>query len=319
MLSSSRVVSLVLSVELLLLVQGFRVSKRNGDVTSSSVSLSNVCGSQWGNSACSGSNCHTCGDRITWLMNTYGTSMEAAGQQVAGEFPSECGQCGSSSPSPTPPSSGSSIRVVSYNLFWWNAFGQESWKSDHIIHNIKYNLQADALGLQECDEPWTIQSRADYIPASAFAGAQGVSVKPGVFSVGQTGSRDIGATGFWGPRHVTWAQLTHAASGNTLWHFNTHWCVRDCDANKRYGGAVNMLSIIREKAGSSPVIITGDFNAGMGEPGIQHFLQNGFALAVSHWVDAIFYSTAHFSVVSTETGDAAHSDHRPVIADLQFK
>jgi len=48
---------------------------------------------QWGNMACAGSECYTCGDRITYLQS-QGMSSEAAGQQVADEFPSECGQCG---------------------------------------------------------------------------------------------------------------------------------------------------------------------------------------------------------------------------------
>merc|ERR1712151_1354341 len=110
-------------------------------------------------------------------------------------------------------------------------------------------------------------------------GAQGVSVKPGVFAVGRTGSRDIQATGKWGPRYVTWAELTHLASGRTFFHFN----------------------------------------ANMNEQGPQHFMANGFALARVSWVDAIFYSVDHWRVVSDGVGDPAHSDHAPVIAELQMK
>jgi len=193
---------------------------------------------------------------------------------------------------------------------------------DNITDNIKNNLRADVLGLQECDSPDFIQSQTDYIPASDFQGAQGVVVKPGEFSVLERGSRDINAAGKWGARYVTWVRLSHA-SGRKFWHFNTHWCVhsgngRTCSADKRYVGAQNMLNVIKEKAGSEPVIITGDFNAGMGEPGPQHFLQNGFSMAVNHWVDAIFYSTAHWQKGWTGTGDPAHSDHPPVIAELEF-
>lgn len=36
---------------------------------------------------------HTCGARITWLMSSQGKTKIAAGQQVASEFPSECGAC----------------------------------------------------------------------------------------------------------------------------------------------------------------------------------------------------------------------------------
>eukprot|EP00913_Durusdinium_trenchii_P010036 g9417.t1 len=44
---------------------------------------------------------------------------------------------------------GNVVKVVSYNLYWWNAFGQNSWKSDGIIDNIKDTLTPDAIGLQE--------------------------------------------------------------------------------------------------------------------------------------------------------------------------
>lgn len=209
---------------------------------------------------------------------------------------------------------------MSYNLYWWNAFGQEPWKSDGIVANIKDTLRPDTIGMQECDDPGVIQARAGgYYPVSQFAGGQGVSVKPGLFTVEASGSRDLQATGYWGPRFVTWVKLRHSSSGRSFWHFNTHWCVQNCGADKRAVGANNMLQAIRDNAGiNEPVVITGDFNAGQGEPGIQLFLQNGFALADWHWVDAVFYSTAHWSKVSSSIGNAAGSDHRPVIADLQL-
>jgi len=287
------------------------------------------CGSQWGSNACQGSECYTCGQRVHYLVNSGGQNSDSARQQIAGEFPSDCAQCGSGGGggSPTPPAptptggGGPQLRIVSYNLYWWNAFGQESWKSQGICDNIRYNLGADSLGMQECDDPGQIQSRAGgYYAASDFAGGQGVSVRPGMFSVEARGSQDLYATGYWGPRFATWTKLRHTASGRSYWHFNTHWCVQDCDANKRYTGARNMMNKIRELAGNEPVVITGDFNAfgGQGEPGIQHFLQNGFAIAEWNWVDAVFYSTAHWRRVGNFVGDAAGSDHSPVAADLQM-
>jgi len=216
------------------------------------------------------------------------------------------------------------INIASYNLFWWNAFKQNAWKSNHVIDNIK-SFQADTLGLQECDEPRQIEGRAGYIAASPFKGAQGVVVKPGVFKVEQAGSSDIRATGKWGPRYVTWAELTHLDSGRRFWHFNTHWCVHSgnghtCTSDTRHVGAKNMLAVIREKAGTeSPVVVTGDFNAELGEAGPQYFLQNGFSLAINNWVDSIFVSTEHWEVRSTSVGDFSYSDHRPVIARLRLK
>ncbi|CAE6922422.1 unnamed protein product [Symbiodinium natans] len=227
-------------------------------------------------------------------------------------------------PSSTSRSGQFKLRVVSYNLYWWNAFGQNPWKGEQIIDNIRERLAPSAIGLQECDSPSRIQESTGLAQASTFAGAQGVMMDPSQLRVvaGTSGSQDLQATGKWGPRHVTWVQLADRATGRTFWHFNTHWCVhsgngRTCNAEVRYTGAKNMLTVIREKAGNSPVVVTGDFNANMNEQGPQHFLQNGFRLAVVEWVDAIFYSE-HWNLVSQGSGDAAGSDHRPVFAELEL-
>ena len=46
---------------------------------------------------------------------------------------------------------GFTIRVASYNLYWWNAFAlpENSWKRESILENIRSNLKPDTLGLQE--------------------------------------------------------------------------------------------------------------------------------------------------------------------------
>lgn len=223
------------------------------------------------------------------------------------------------------PESGNMVKVVSYNLYWWNAFQKNSWKSDGIIDNIKSTLRPDALGLQECDSPSEVRSRSDGAveKASEFQGAQGVMVKPNIFSTSNSGSRDLDATGKWGPRYVTWVQLTNTSGGRPFWHFNTHWCVhsegdRVCNEDVRYRGAQNMLKTIQENAGDEPVVITGDFNANMNEKGIRHFLDNGFKLAVNSWVDAIIYSE-HWDLLDKGIGEMAGSDHRPVWAELWLR
>ena len=44
--------------------------------------------------------------------------------------------------------SGSSIRVMSYNLYGWNAMGQEAWKKPNLWKTIRAS-QPDVLGVQE--------------------------------------------------------------------------------------------------------------------------------------------------------------------------
>ena len=45
---------------------------------------------------------YTCGARILWLMDTNGLHVDAARNQVAGEFPSDCGECFYRSPTAPP-------------------------------------------------------------------------------------------------------------------------------------------------------------------------------------------------------------------------
>ncbi|CAL1143941.1 unnamed protein product [Cladocopium goreaui] len=243
-------------------------------------------------------------------------------------FKTTCGSTGGGGGSSGGGSSGGSsggsgelkVKVVSYNLYWWNAFDQNSWKSDGIISNIKENLRPDTIGFQECDSPSQISRRTGFLSeASQFKGAQGVMIREGRFRASNKGSRDLEATGKWGPRYVTWVKLTDE-SGKSFWHFNTHWCVhsegkRVCNEDVRYRGARNMVRAIRDVAGDSPVLITGDFNARMNEKGPQHFLDSGFKLAVNDWVDCIFYSN-HWTLLREGKGSSSGSDHKPVYAEL---
>lgn len=217
------------------------------------------------------------------------------------------------------------VKVVSYNLYWWNAFGlkENGWKRDGILRNIKSDLRPDTIGFQECDSPELLKSRTGLEVASKFAGAQGIMVKSGKFRILSAGSRDLEATGKWGTRYMTWARLEDPRTQQRFWHFNTHWCVHSnsshvCDEETRYRGAKTMVKAIHELVGAEPVIVTGDFNAEMDERGPQHFLQSGFQLAVNEWVDSIFYSN-DWELLSQGTGSSAGSDHHPVYAELRLK
>ncbi|KAJ9458054.1 Thaumatin-like protein 1 [Diplonema papillatum] len=51
--------------------------------------------------ACAGTECYTCGARIDWLVDSAGMARPSAEQQVAAEFPTECGACAATPPPPT--------------------------------------------------------------------------------------------------------------------------------------------------------------------------------------------------------------------------
>merc|ERR1711920_184065 len=110
-------------------------------------------------------------------------------------------------------------------------------------------------------------------------GGQGLLVMNDTFDILEKGYEDIRAQGRWGTRYVTYLKMTHRATQKTFWHFNTHWCVSPyCDSLKRWDGSKNMLQIIKDKAGDDAVIITGDLNGHVSEPGMQEFLLHGYTL-----------------------------------------
>jgi len=82
------------------------------------------CGSSWGTTACSGSECYTCGQRVDYLVNVMNQNSDSARQSIASEFPSECGACSSGGgggpaptpPAPTPPSPGGSNCLCVFDI-----------------------------------------------------------------------------------------------------------------------------------------------------------------------------------------------------------
>lgn len=60
------------------------------------------------------------------------------------------------------------------------------------------------------------------------------------------------------PRIVTWAKFQDSASGKTFFHFNTHFDHRGVRAREE--SARLLLERIESIAGSTPLIVTGDFN-----------------------------------------------------------
>ena len=71
-------------------------------------------------------------------------------------------------------------------------------------------------------------------------------------------------------------------------------------------------------AGDGPVLVTGDFNAQMGEKGPQHLLKSGFKLAVNEWVtwychgcivgshDCFSFPSLLLQLISSETQRCEH-------------
>merc|ERR1719431_902680 len=155
-----------------------------------------------------------------------------------------------------------SIRVMSYNLYGWNALQQNPWKAENIYKAIRAT-NPDLLGTQEIENLAAMVASNigdDYMVAGG-AGSAGHAIlyRSSVFSLDGTGVAPLFEEDQWGPRTVEWVQLTHRLSGQQVDHFNTHLCV--CNADQLLGSATTILDVMtNNRRPGSRILLTGDFN-----------------------------------------------------------
>ncbi len=142
------------------------------------------------------------------------------------------------------------------------------------------------------------------------------------------------------PRIVTWALFRLKQTRETFYHFNTHFDHRGVEA--RLESARLIKRKIREIAGESPFILTGDFNTTPNDPAYRQIIASGersielfdtYSAGVQsdlstfrgfevgstekRRIDYVFFSR-HFdvvrhTVVDSARGGAYPSDHLPVV------
>lgn len=148
------------------------------------------------------------------------------------------------------------VKVMSYNLFGWNAFNTNSWRAENVLQKIK-DWDPDVLGAQEVET----------------GGGQGYDeVKNKI--TGTTGLEHIGGSQFFKSsaleKHETkdfsltggyWMSMTrfkHKKSGSYFLFFNSHW---------QHGYGMEQAEIVanaihaqRETYDSEPAVLVGDTN-----------------------------------------------------------
>lgn len=150
-------------------------------------------------------------------------------------------------------------------------------------------------------------------------------------------------------RVVTWGKLKDKRTGRELYAFNTHFDHRGPKARKH--SARLLLDRIKQIAGDAPVVLTGDFNAGVGsspykiltgksgeraklalrearaisttEPQGPDSTWNGFSrVAPGRRIDFIFVHgplrVQSYRVLDEQREGRFPSDHLPVLAELTF-
>ncbi|UJR19106.1 hypothetical protein I4U23_022237 [Adineta vaga] len=172
-------------------------------------------------------------------------------------------------------------------------------------------------------------------------------LEDGTFWLSDTG--EIGERG-WGadcPRICSWVKLKDRKTEKEIYHFNTHLDHRSCEAREKSADLI--LKKIKEKAGSTPVILTGDFNTESNSRAYRTIINDsdfGDAKELSEeshegpngtWstfnvefdidsrIDYIFITPTYFKTLTHQHLTDHHnnkyypSDHLPVLAKLDYK
>jgi len=299
--------------------------------------------------------CHTavkgegCFDEVTWArevgLRTHpdwypGLTADSSAadfqllihDQEPGKCPIPCGAL----PRPKGPPAGSflaptegggsvTIKVLSYNLFWWNLYGVRGGNGESAGHLIKAETVEDGLfdvmGFQECENGIRVLKPVGLMDSyEVLQGMHAVCLayRKEAWRLLSRGSKDVGEdmkSHYYGRRGVVWMRLVHKDTGRKLLFANHHEPLEVNSGGARGGDSIakNLIEILRSSSepGDS-IILVGDFNANSASRTIQALWSRMVLLyggGSFGGVDNIFGNMDAASVVRRKNLGSGGSDH----------
>jgi len=179
------------------------------------------------------------------------------------------------------------LRIGTFNVRWdAPEDGEHRWeRRRERLFGLLRSWEPDVLGLQEPllhQLEQICQALPDYA-AVGVGRADGVSAgefcpilyRQSRFKPTDSGTfwlspqPDVPGSLGWGARHpriCTWAHLAEQASGASFFLYNVHLDHEAQEAREK--GVDLLLARIRQRSAPDPVVVTGDFNAGLGNPAV---------------------------------------------------
>lgn len=121
------------------------------------------------------------------------------------------------------------MRVLSYNLFWWNLFNMRGGVSaENLIKATSTPEPYDVIGLQECEDPDKVFKPVGMDRVySSFLGSKAVCVayRTDKWELLDNGEDEVAMdmrTEFYGHRVAQWLRLKNKANGMTMLFVNHH-------------------------------------------------------------------------------------------------
>lgn len=213
------------------------------------------------------------------------------------------------------------VKVLTYNLFWWNLFGVRGGNGGSAGRLIADNGLFDIMGFQECDDVWRVLGDAGIASSySVLPGSHALAVayRTAAWEELSSGVEDVAEDRpeqYYGRRAAQWGRLRHRASGKVVFFLNHHGPL-PVNTGGVCGGeatAYNILRTARENSQDDDVkIVLGDLNNDAGSV-MQRTLQGRMTRVSDDWVDAIFTS-CEGSLVSQRNLGNGGSDHNALEA-----
>mmetsp|Transcript_16754 Transcript_16754/g.36009 ORF Transcript_16754/g.36009 Transcript_16754/m.36009 type:complete len:600 (-) Transcript_16754:138-1937(-) len=224
------------------------------------------------------------------------------------------------------------VKVLSYNLFWWNLFGVRAGNDGSAGKMIAKTSELEAydiMGFQECQDVNRVLNDAGFL--QDYTGLQwsdgdiaiALAYRTDRFAVLSTGHDYVGEDRpeqHYGRRGAQWLRLQDKKSGRTVTVVNHHGPL-PVNSGGICGGqatAYHLLKLLAEHAEvGDGLVLMGDLNADTTSVTQQTLGQRMFTIK-NHWVDAIYASCAGEALKESAVLDNGGSDHSALSATLEF-
>jgi len=228
------------------------------------------------------------------------------------------------------------VKVLTYNLFWWNLFGQRGGSgrsAAKLIVSTSGPDQYDLMAFQECDDRWRVvddlrkESMSGEYDAINGGRALAVLYRKSRWTLIDHGTEDVGEDSraqYYGRRSAMWARLRHRMDGIVVFFVNHHGPLPVSWGGGCTGSAtaLNIMKLIADNAHPGDrIVLVGDFNA---EPHASRIgeldarLNRVFTGTSMGGVDHIYSNCAGQAVVDRKNLGSGGSDHDALSATFVF-
>lgn len=230
-----------------------------------------------------------------------------------------------------PPVQPMRLKILSYNLYWWNLFTIRGGRSaGELIKHAGEPEPFDLIGLQECEDvqrvfgpPGLMGTYTAFIDEHSICMAYRTAAWT-LLARGQTDVADDMHTEHYGRRSAQWMRLQHRKTGTIVFFMNHHGPL-SVNSGGACGGAATANNLLKTMAANGrkgdTLVLVGDFNANAASRTIQSLwtrLLHVHAGVSFGGVDNIFSNVGRPNVESTVDLGSAGSDHRAISAVLSL-